>query len=611
MEESLASILYYLQIISRLSEFSMRRTILIIILKAIFVFCFIGAEEPKLSGKQTFPIEISVFDGQGSLLIEWTFPDSIIANQIRLFVQESGESEFKLLAELPPAQTQYLDLNCDPETRYFYKIEIDDVFGKTFFSDLIIPVFGICFPVDNSLAFNSNIVTLYDLALYEIQSQCTFYDSEIDFISILELLKIPEVSNFVWLGNLPFDRFGNLDIQIQILDNIIQNKTLMVNLLSYEMAFRNHLFISPDSWESEVEKTINSLINRWDLLYAEFPNSLERLETIAPIRLTKFHINEENKKEIEMFVFYPEQLRSSDIFLLSGEEYLNLGEFLNGNNSTIKIQIPMHWEKVGLMMDNIFIQSSSTIFDESVSFTLDGDIIPVDTSRVFTIGRYPSSLWINELAWDPYTRRLHLEVTGETQFDNQFSFMIKEETIWDIEPFSSFDSQFQDSSVTISEDYELPLLLIFQQTNNSDLTTIEYLLLDSLPLAINRIPDGGPWHYTELTSLGLTNEPNQDYFETDLLPELFVLYQNYPNPFNGQTRISFDLLEDATMSMYITDATGRIHDKFMEREFMTSGSYHYNWNGEGRSTGIYFFTIHAQVDNRPPAIFSRKMIYLK
>ena len=78
-----------------------------------------------------------------------------------------------------------------------------------------------------------------------------------------------------------------------------------------------------------------------------------------------------------------------------------------------------------------------------------------------------------------------------------------------------------------------------------------------------------------------------------------------------QTKITFDLLEDATVSLYITDATGRIHNKFMEGEFITSGTYNYNWNGEGRSTGIYFFTIQAQVDQRPPAIFSRKMIYLK
>ena len=95
------------------------------------------------------------------------------------------------------------------------------------------------------------------------------------------------------------------------------------------------------------------------------------------------------------------------------------------------------------------------------------------------------------------------------------------------------------------------------------------------------------------------------------LPELFVLYQNYPNPFNGQTRISFDLLEDAVVSLYITDATGRIHDKLVEHEYISSGIYNYTWDGEGRSTGIYFITLQAQIGQDPIVIFSRKMIYLK
>ena len=72
-----------------------------------------------------------------------------------------------------------------------------------------------------------------------------------------------------------------------------------------------------------------------------------------------------------------------------------------------------------------------------------------------------------------------------------------------------------------------------------------------------------------------------------------------------------DLLEDAVVSLYITDATGRIHDKLVEEEFITSGVYNYTWDGDGRSTGIYFITLQAQIDQMPPAVFSRKMIYLK
>lgn len=125
------------------------------------------------------------------------------------------------------------------------------------------------------------------------------------------------------------------------------------------------------------------------------------------------------------------------------------------------------------------------------------------------------------------------------------------------------------------------------------------------------MPDGGAWHYSDSQTFGLSNEPNKVYDSQELVPELFVLYQNYPNPFNGQTKISFDLLEDAVVNLYITDATGRIHDKLIDEEYKNTGIYNYLWNGDGRSTGIYFITLVAQVNEAPPAVFSRKMIYLK
>ena len=99
--------------------------------------------------------------------------------------------------------------------------------------------------------------------------------------------------------------------------------------------------------------------------------------------------------------------------------------------------------------------------------------------------------------------------------------------------------------------------------------------------------------------------------DADLIPELFVLYQNYPNRFNSKTRISFDLLQDATLSLYVTDATGRIKTTFSDKEFYNSGKYNFDWNAESFSTGVYFFTINAEVEGYLPILFSRKMIYLK
>ena len=129
------------------------------------------------------------------------------------------------------------------------------------------------------------------------------------------------------------------------------------------------------------------------------------------------------------------------------------------------------------------------------------------------------------------------------------------------------------------------------------------ILFFSLPLQVTK--DSSPRNHDRL------NHQSNGSLSEQFVPELFILYQNYPNPFNGQTKISFDLLEDAIVNLYITDATGRIHDKLVEEEYKSSGIYNYVWDGNGRSTGIYFITLVAKINDAPPAIFSRKMIYLK
>ena len=116
--------------------------------------------------------------------------------------------------------------------------------------------------------------------------------------------------------------------------------------------------------------------------------------------------------------------------------------------------------------------------------------------------------------------------------------------------------------------------------------------------------NGNTSSYSDVLSVELLNTE-------ELIPLEFALYQNYPNPFNSTTRISFDLLQDATLSLYVTDATGRIKTTFSDKEFYNSGKYNFDWNAESFSTGVYFFTINAEVEGYLPILFSRKMIYLK
>jgi len=589
----------------------MKRKLKFITLKAILVFSFLEANEPYIDRTHLFPIDVSVYDGEGTLLIHWIYPDTILGNNVQIFVRESGSDDFQILTELPAEQSYYLHDGCKQNLRYFYQIKLKDSFGKIFTSDTVTSDFGTCLSIEDPTAYTKQIFSIKDLVLSHILNKAKEHDKYLDYESILGLINIDKPVERMWFENFSIKHLKSIEPALQILNDCFLSSFLLDEVLLKETLYRNYLLIKPESWFFEVENSIFEIQSFWKQLIKGHSEALERLEMIAPIRIVRYRITKEHQKELTLQIFKPEQLASSEIFLLADEEYVNLGEFFIENDQRIKLIVPDHWQSVDLMMDDIFIQSCPINFDDSISFTLDGDFIPADKETIINVGRLESSLWLNELIWNPYLKTIQVEIAGNPDIEDQYSIFIKDKIIWEIQTNLGYEPYYQDSTIKLQDEINFPVVLSFKKAVIEEFTPIEYIVLDSLPFAISRLPDGGPWYYTETTTLGISNEPIKESFKPDLLPELFVLYQNYPNPFNGTTRITFDLLEDAYVSLYITDATGRIHAKFLEGEFISSGTYNYNWNGEGKSTGIYFFTIQTQVDNRVPTTFSRKMIYLK
>ncbi len=93
--------------------------------------------------------------------------------------------------------------------------------------------------------------------------------------------------------------------------------------------------------------------------------------------------------------------------------------------------------------------------------------------------------------------------------------------------------------------------------------------------------------------------------EANETPLNFTLNQNYPNPFNPETRISFELTQQAFTKLVVYDALGAIVKTIVNRE-LSAGNYEYFFQGEGLSSGIYFYTLTS--GNR---IKTNKMILLR
>lgn len=85
---------------------------------------------------------------------------------------------------------------------------------------------------------------------------------------------------------------------------------------------------------------------------------------------------------------------------------------------------------------------------------------------------------------------------------------------------------------------------------------------------------------------------------SSVIPSEFNLGQNYPNPFNPVTKITFDVLpgnlygKNKLVSLSVYDAAGK-EIALLVNEELTPGKYEVDFNGEGFSSGIYFYTLTA------------------
>ncbi len=584
------------------------------ILITILISCLLWASEndhiPDVV--KPHPIDLSVYDGQGSLLISWSIPDSIKVSEANVFAREFGQEQFELISLIPRGQFQYLDYNCDPGSRYFYKLEITDIYGKTYNSDTKTPPFGTCIPITFDALFDDDIKSIHHLIIEHLDQELKTIYPYTDLRPVLDLLSPILNSDHKWIEVFPLEQLNEIESAISVLDEVLNDKDLYDDILTYGSLYRNHLYIEPDDWSINVKESILKIRNDWQTLYDQYVDAQDLYALLAPVRIIGC-LPADDGYILKIYLFHPDQTYGNDIFVMSGQEFIYIGNHENTDSKLMSIYVPDTWNYADLMMDDVFIQNCPLFIGDSVIYTIEGDIIPMDASseNLIRVNNKESSLWFNEVTWNPFSRRLGVELMAKQDLGEDYFIDNEEFKLWDISTYLGLGPQYMDSLFTLDQESALPTVITLKTWDQDRPRILEYIVLDTLPFAISRMPDGGSWHYSDLQTLGLSNESIDNDFNQGFVPELFVLYQNYPNPFNGQTKISFDLLEDAIVNLYITDATGRIHDKLVDEEYKNSGIYNYVWDGDGRSTGIYFITLVAQVNEAPPAVLSRKMIYLK
>ena len=104
-----------------------------------------------------------------------------------------------------------------------------------------------------------------------------------------------------------------------------------------------------------------------------------------------------------------------------------------------------------------------------------------------------------------------------------------------------------------------------------------------------------------------TLEPDQD------LPTKFSLGQNYPNPFNPSTTISFELKQEALVTLKVYNTLGQEVAELIHNELMDEGEQEVEFDASTLSSGVYYYKIVAQDIERSSVLYSqmKKMLLVK
>lgn len=98
--------------------------------------------------------------------------------------------------------------------------------------------------------------------------------------------------------------------------------------------------------------------------------------------------------------------------------------------------------------------------------------------------------------------------------------------------------------------------------------------------------------------------------EDQLHTEVYSSLSNYPNPFNPSTTISYNLKDNAQVTLDIYNIRGQLV-KSLVHEKQSSGKHSIVWNGRDESntscaSGVYLYRLKAG-----EALITRKMILMK
>ena len=579
-----------------------------------------------INAKDIRPIDLEAYSGNFSILLKWEIPDKINLKAIRLYRTQNSFTDYSLIYETSNSIERYLDLEVQGKRPYFYSIQAESISGEIFSSVVDAPPFAKAYidqyrlPVlsdtENKIVnyHYSNIEQLHDNILKYIISDLIVSADTSQLNIIQRMLQHKDDVSSSWMEYIGFQSH-NIYQQFLTDEYLYGIRDQLENILNkVGLYFNNQFLMTPEEWGDHVILFSDYTYNRFVQIREMLNNEMKILSASPPVLPIGTWRNVSGKNIARFVAIHPEQVHS--IVLLDDNHELIIDENIYQDSNTFDVELLDNMKKYELII-NGKIQKTLPInnMDFGYGISIDDQFFALEDSLLgppIMISQPMREFCLNEIVNLPETNQLFIEVHGKNSGNNSIGVFVNDFLMWEIEHFYTFDPVYIDSVFILNNDIIFSWIDLKAKDDFGLWKTIDTrAIYTRYELTEGRIPDHHGWKQYSISTLGEPNDLVKSAVSQLMIPEIFALYQNYPNPFNSETTISFDLLQPAIISLYINDAAGRIIHLFFEENQMNKGLYSYNWSGENFSSGLYFMTIQAQVNDYLPIIFSRKMIYLK
>ena len=572
------------------------------------------------------PIDLEAYSGNSSILLRWEIPENINLKEIRLFRTQNSFTNYSLIHETRNSILRFLDLKVEGKRPYFYSIEVESVSGKIFSSVMEAPPFAKAYidknyyPIlsqdESKIADNqyNRIEDFHSHVLSHILSK-NLESADTNQLQIIQqMIQYENIESISWMRYTDIKSMNSYKDLLSDKNIINVQRQLEEAMSRVGLFFNNQFLLTPKEWKDHSILFSDHILNRLYSIKDMLINEIQILDHSYPVLPLGTWKNIEGKNIAKLAIIHPNQVQS---IILRDKIYdVIIDEVLYTESRIINVELNENMEKYELII-NGHVQKILPIIsnDYGYGISIDDQFFILQDGLVdppIIVSQPMSQFCLNEIVNVPETNQTFIEIHGSSDGNSALALFMNDHIIWEMTPLYSFDPIYVDSVFTFDDDNEFVWIDLKIKDELGLWQTIDTrVIFSDQEITEGRIPDHHGWKQYPIATLGEPNDLVKSVASQLIIPEIFALYQNYPNPFNTGTTISFDLLQPALISLYINDAAGRIIHLFFEENQMNKGLYSYTWNGEKFSSGLYFMTIQAQIEEYLPIIYSRKMIYLK